>query len=70
MDMTERYLVKQKLKENMEMHQDLSVKAVVSSGYSQDPVIANYKDYGFRDILPKPYTLLLLREIIAKLIDE
>lgn len=34
-----------------------SVKAIVSSGYANDPIIANYKDYGFMSILPKPYTL-------------
>jgi two-component system, cell cycle sensor histidine kinase and response regulator CckA len=35
---------------------DLQVKAVVSSGYSNDSIIAHYKDYGFIDILSKPYT--------------
>lgn len=32
------------------------VKAVVSSGYSNDPIMANCKDYGFCGVLPKPYT--------------
>ncbi len=31
------------------------VKAIVSSGYFHDPVLANYRDYGFRAVLPKPY---------------
>ena len=34
---------------------DPAVMAIVSSGYSDDPVIANYRDYGFRAVLSKPY---------------
>jgi len=33
---------------------DPKVKAVVSSGYSNDPIMANFKDYGFCEIIPKP----------------
>jgi len=31
------------------------VRAVVVSGYSNDPVMANFKDYGFCAALPKPF---------------
>ena len=31
------------------------VRAIVSSGYSSDPVLANYQSYGFCGIVPKPY---------------
>ncbi len=31
------------------------VKAIVSSGYSYDPIMSNYIDYGFRAVLTKPY---------------
>lgn len=34
---------------------DSEVKAIVSSGYSDDPAMANPKSYGFSGVLPKPY---------------
>lgn len=34
-----------------------SLRAIVSSGYSNDPVMANYADYGFVAVVPKPYLI-------------
>lgn len=36
---------------------DPAVKAIVSSGYSNDPIMADFKKYGFIDVLSKPYTV-------------
>ncbi len=36
---------------------DPEIIAFVSSGYSKDPIVANYQDYGFDGALPKPYSL-------------
>ncbi|HEX2853793.1 MAG TPA: ATP-binding protein [Opitutaceae bacterium] len=34
---------------------DPQVRGIVSSGYSSDPVLANYRAYGFSAAVPKPY---------------
>ena len=34
---------------------DPDVRAIVSSGYSSDPVLAHYRAYGFQAVVPKPY---------------
>jgi len=43
---------------------DPSVRAIVSSGYSQDPVMASHRDHGFQSVLPKPYDLGQLRQAL------
>lgn len=42
-------------------------KMVVSSGYSDNPVMANYKEYGFSAVLAKPYTLDKLMTMLQSL---
>ena len=49
---------------------DSNVKAVVSSGYSNDPIMANYLDYGFCGVVPKPYTKSQLAELLDKIFSE
>lgn len=50
---------------------DPKVIAVVSSGYSNDPVLANFEAEGFRAILEKPYSadqfLAVLRQVMPVL---
>ena len=43
---------------------DSNVKAVVSSGYSNDPIMSNYKEYGFCGLIPKPYTKDQMKNLI------
>ncbi|MEW6326370.1 MAG: ATP-binding protein [Thermodesulfobacteriota bacterium] len=43
---------------------DPSVKAVVSSGYSNDPVMADFKSYGFSGIVAKPYKIEELGRVL------
>jgi PAS domain S-box-containing protein len=47
---------------------DPNVKAIVSSGYSNNPVMANFRKYGFRDVLAKPYEIQELDETLQKVI--
>jgi len=51
------------------LESDPEVKAIVSSGYSDAPVIANYRDYGFIDIITKPYQIEDLSEVLYKVIN-
>lgn len=44
---------------------DPGVKAIVSSGYYDDPAVANYRDVGFRAFLKKPYNVEKLRDAIT-----
>ncbi len=45
---------------------DPQVKAIILSGYTDDPVIQNYKDYGFVGALTKPFALKDLLAILEK----
>jgi CheY-like chemotaxis protein len=46
-----------------------SAKVVVSSGYSNDPVMADYASYGFAAVLAKPYRLEDIGEVLKKLLE-
>jgi CheY-like chemotaxis protein len=46
---------------------DPSVPAIVSSGYSNDPVMASYEEHGFNGVLPKPYTLENMQRVLKQL---
>src|SRR5579885_1134583 len=48
---------------------DPDVRAVVSSGYSDDPVMGEFKKYGFRGVVAKPYDIGELIEILNKVVD-
>lgn len=46
---------------------DPNVRAIVSSGYSNDPVMANYRDHGFCAVMPKPYSIKNVSDIFKEL---
>ena len=46
---------------------DPGARAVASSGYSTDPVMANHRAHGFTACLPKPYTVDDLHHLITAL---
>jgi len=49
---------------------DPNVTAVVSSGYSDDAKIADYRSYGFKAFLKKPYTRNELQQTLNVLLKE
>jgi CheY-like chemotaxis protein len=46
---------------------DPSIKSIVCSGYSSDPVMANSASYGFVGRLPKPFTSSEIFRVITDL---
>lgn len=49
---------------------DREAAAIVSSGYSDDPVMAEYKKYGFKGFLAKPYHSHEIEELLARIIKK
>jgi len=49
---------------------DPDVKAIVSSGYSDDPVMSDHEKFGFKAIIKKPYEYHELAETVKRLIEE
>ena len=48
---------------------DPSVKAVVLSGYSTDPVFVDFKQHGFAAALQKPFQVDEFKSLISRLLD-
>jgi PAS domain S-box-containing protein len=49
---------------------DPSVKAIVSSGYSDDPLMAEFEEYGFKGIIAKPYKIDGLKEVLQDVLTK
>ncbi len=49
---------------------DPDIKAIVSSGYSNSPVMASYRDYGFSGIIKKPYNMNELSECLFQIFNR
>ena len=49
---------------------DSGAKVIVSSGYSNDPVMANYQEYGFCAAIVKPYQLQELTRVINQVMAQ
>ncbi|VAW39769.1 hypothetical protein MNBD_DELTA04-1187 [hydrothermal vent metagenome] len=45
---------------------DPQATGIVSSGYANDPIMANFTDYGFSAVIPKPYEMDELRTTLAQ----
>jgi CheY-like chemotaxis protein len=49
---------------------DPAVKVIVSSGYSDDPVMSEYRSYGFVDVVPKPWAPAQLSEVFQRVLAK
>jgi two-component system, cell cycle sensor histidine kinase and response regulator CckA len=49
---------------------DPGAMLIVSSGYSNDPVMGNHTSYGFHSMLPKPYRLADLANVLAAMFPK
>ncbi len=47
---------------------DPDVRAIVSSGHSNSPLVTEYYDYGFKGALPKPYLKKDLEKVLNKVV--
>jgi CheY-like chemotaxis protein len=45
---------------------DPSLKLIVSSGYSDAPVMSEFRAYGFDAVLPKPWTVAQLSQVVRR----
>jgi len=49
---------------------DPGAKVIVSSGYSQDPILSMYREYGFSGVIAKPYQMGELGQAIKMALPE
>jgi len=49
---------------------DPDVTAIVASGYSDDPIMADFNKYGFKGMVEKPYEIHELIEILQKVMKK
>ena len=47
---------------------DPHVKAIVSSGYANDPVMADYRQYGFMGVVARPFKTVDLTEVLHQVL--
>jgi len=49
---------------------DKGVRAIVTSGYSDDPIVTNCRDYGFGDAIIKPFNIQKLSASLQNILSE
>jgi PAS domain S-box-containing protein len=52
------------------LRMDPTAKVIVSSGYSNDGIMADYKVHGFSDVVPKPYNLKQFGDAVGRLLSK
>ena len=49
---------------------DPKAKAIVSSGYPDNPVMSDFDKHGFKGVITKPYNITELSKILNKVMAE
>jgi signal transduction histidine kinase/CheY-like chemotaxis protein len=49
---------------------DASAKLIVSSGYSDSPVLSDFRSYGFESMIPKPWTAAQLMDVFRNVLPS
>ncbi len=49
---------------------DPEAKAIVSSGYSNDPIMANFKEYDFKAMVSKPFHFKEMQKILESTLQS
>jgi len=49
---------------------DSSVKAIVSSGYLEDPITNSYESFGFKGVLLKPYEFNEMIQMLSNVFEK
>jgi len=57
---------KETIRKLLEM--DVDAQAIVSSGYSNDPIMAEFGSYGFKGVVAKPYDLSELGQVLRRVL--
>ena len=57
---------KETLRQIKTLHPDAAV--IVSSGYSNDPVMARFQQFGFSGVIGKPYNILDLSKVLSQIL--
>ena len=52
------------------LEMDPACRAIVASGYSNDPVMANHREFGFKGTLVKPFNLLKLSQALERVLAQ
>jgi CheY-like chemotaxis protein len=47
---------------------DADAKVIVSSGYATDPIMSEYKDYGFSAVVTKPYSVSEVEKVLRSVL--
>lgn len=52
------------------LEKDPGARVIVASGYADDPVMANFQDYGFKGAVQKPFTIGVLAETVHNMLMD